>query len=205
MTPNGLGLETASATQGFDLIPDGAQVALEMAIRPGNGIGIEGLEKRTSKGDATYLDTVFTVKGGEYNGRKIYANMLLDGTTAGHAKAGEISRQTLRAIFEAAHGIDPNDNSAATVARRASASLSGFNGATFLATVSIEKGGKRPDGSGTFKDKNTLGRVLRVGDYGYRRLDQPPPTPIAHPAPPTAPHGSPGAVVGTISKPAWAE
>ena len=43
MTPNnGLGLDTANATQGFDVIPAGTQVELVMKIKPGN-IGLEGL------------------------------------------------------------------------------------------------------------------------------------------------------------------
>jgi hypothetical protein len=137
--------------------------------------------------------------------------MLLDGTTAGHAKAGEISRSLLRAIFEAVHSIDPKDSSPATMARRAGATLAEFNGATFLCTVEIEKGSKKPDG-GFYKDKNIIGKILRIGDQGYRKLDQPPPAPIerstpplhqATPGSPTAPHGSPA--VAAISKPSWAQ
>ena len=212
MTPNGLGLEKASTSQGLELIPAGTLVTLEMGIRPGS-VGIESLEKRTAKGDATFLDAVHTVRGGPYNGRKIFDNMLLDGTTAGHVKAGEISRNKLRAIFEAVHGIDPNDNSPTTVARRASATLAGFNGATFLATVDVEGGGKRADGSGNYKDKNVLGKILRVGDANYRRLDQPPPAPIDRPTPPIQPQSGAAAAFGpanaaaatAIVKPHWAE
>ena len=46
-----LDLDTAKRNQGFDAIPAGTQVELVMKIRPGN-IGIEGLLKRTSKGDS---------------------------------------------------------------------------------------------------------------------------------------------------------
>lgn len=209
---SGLGLDSANKAQGFEVIPAGTQVDLVMKIRAGN-IGIEGLLKRTSKGDAEMLDTEFTVRGGEFDRRKVFHSMLLDGVTSGHAKAGEISRTMLRAIFEAVHGIDPNDNSPATVTRRANATLAEFNGATFLAIVEIEKGGRRPDGSGFYKDKNTIGKVLRLGDPGYRRLDQPPPSPIERSTPPqsnpptgaTAPNGSPAVTTAAIVKPAWAE
>jgi hypothetical protein len=211
MTPNGLGLDTASQAQGFDVIPAGTQVELVMNIKPGN-IGIENLLKRTSKGDAEMLDVEFTIKGGEFDKRKIFANMLLDGTTSGHAKAGEISRSLLRAIFEAINAIDPKDSSPATTARRASATLAGFNGATFLATLEIEKGGKRSEG-GFYKDKNIIGKVLRVGDPGYRKLEQPPPAPIerstpplhsATPGSPPPPNGSPAVAPAAIAKPSWA-
>jgi hypothetical protein len=210
MTPNGLGLESANKDQGFEVIPAGTLVELVMKIRPGN-IGIESLLKRTSKGDAEYLDVEFIVSAGDYDKRKIFANMLLDGCTSGHAKAGEISRSMLRAIFEAVHGIDPNDNNPATTTRRAGATLVAFNGATFLATLEIEKGSKKPDGS-FYKDKNVIGKVLRVGDVGYRKLEQPPPSPIErstppiHPAnPPTSTNGTPAVAPAAIAKPSWAQ
>jgi hypothetical protein len=202
---NGLGLEGANKTQGFDVIPAGTQVTLVMKIRPGN-IGIENLLKRTSKGDAAFLDAEFTVKGGTFNKRKIFANLLLDGTTAGHAKAGEISRTMLRAIFEAVHGINPNDNSPATMTRRSNVTLSEFNGATFLAVLEVEKG------SGFYKDKNVVRKVLRLGDHDYQKLDQPPPAPVERSVPPqasspAAANGAPAAAPAptAIARPNWAE
>ena len=147
----------------------------------------------------------FTVQGGDYDGRKLYAFQLLDGTTAGHAKAAEITRALLRAIFEAVNGIDPNDNSPRRRARRANATLAGFNGATFLATLEVEAGGKRPDGGGNYRDKNMIGKVLRVGDQGYRKLDQPPPVPIERSAPPAQPQTPPrraGAGAPAVERPA---
>jgi hypothetical protein len=127
MTPTALGLDTANKSQGLDVIPAGTLVELVMKIRAGN-VGIEGLCKRSSKGDAEGLDLEFTIRGGDYDGRKLYAFQLLNGTTAGHAKAAEITRALLRAIFEAANAVDPNDNAAPTITRRANATLAGFNG-----------------------------------------------------------------------------
>ena len=69
------------------------------------------------------------------------------------------------------------------MARRAGATLAGFNGATFLATVRSSPAASG-DGGGYYKDKNVIGKVLRVGDQGYRRLDQPPPAPIERSTPP---------------------
>ena len=90
MTPNALGLDTANKSQGLDVIPAGTQVELVMKIRAGS-VGLENLCKRSSKGDAEGLDLEFTVRGGDYDGRKLYAVQLLNGTTAGHAKAAEIT------------------------------------------------------------------------------------------------------------------
>src|SRR5262249_15145798 len=103
-----LGLDKANRNQGIHVIPAGTLVELVMKIKHGN-IGIESLCRRTSKGDAEGLDVEYTVKGGEFDGRKLFGLMVLDGTSDGHAKAGEISRALLRAIYEAVHAIDPND------------------------------------------------------------------------------------------------
>ena len=204
-----LNLSTANRTQGLEVIPAGTLVTLVMKIRAGT-IGVEGLCKRSSKGDSEGIDVEYTVKGGEYDGRKLYAFMLLDGVTAGHAKAGEITRALLRAIFEAVNAIDPNDTSPEADARRNGATLAGFNGATFLATLEVEVGGKRPDGNGNYRDKNVIGKILRVGDKGYCKLDQPPPMPIERSAPPTttaaaAAPGTPAAAATAIARPHWAQ
>jgi hypothetical protein len=199
----GLDLGSANKAQGLEVIPAGTLVELVMKIRPGN-VGIDGLCKRSSKGDSEGVDSEYTVRGGEHDGRKLYAFHLLDGTTAGHAKAGDISRALLRAIFEAVNGIDPNDMSPETDARRNSATLSDFNGATFLATVDVEVGGERPEG-GRYRDKNIIAKVLRVGDKGYRRLEQPASQPIERSVPPAAaaaPGGAPA--VAAIARPNWA-
>ena len=134
--------------------------------------------------------------------------MIVDGVTAGHAKAADISRATLRAIFEAVHGLDPNDNSLEATAKRADATIAGFNGATFLATLEVERGGERPDG-GKYRDKNVLGKVLRIGDQSYRKLEQPAPAPIERSTPPAdvgaAARGN-GAPAGgvALARPNWA-
>ena len=127
---SGLGLDTANRSQGFEPIPAGTTCVLVMKIKPG-AVGIDGLCKRSSKGDSEGLDVEYIVKGGEYDKRKIFAFHLLDGVTSGHAKASEISRSLLRAIYESVHAIDPNDKSPEATSRRASASLADFNGATF--------------------------------------------------------------------------
>src|SRR5215831_11799284 len=202
-----LDLSTANKTQGLEVIPAGTLVTLVMKIRAGT-IGVEGLCKRSSKGDSEGVDVEYIVKGGEHDGRKLYAFQLLDGTTAGHAKAAEITRALLRAIFEAVNAIDPNDASPEADARRNSATLAGFNGATFLATLEVEAGGPRPDGNGRYRDKNVIGKVLRVGDKGYKKLDQPPPTPIERSAPPAssaASSGAPAVAPTPIARPSWGQ
>jgi hypothetical protein len=205
-----LNLSTANRAQGLEVIPAGTLVTLAMRLRAGT-VGVEGLLKRSSKGDCEGADIEYTIMGGEHDGRKLHAYQILDGTTAGHAKAAEITRALLRAIFEAVNAIDPNDNSPEADARRNSATLAGFNGATFLVTLEVEPGGQRADGSGRYRDKNVIGKVLRVGDKGYRKLDQPPPAPIERSAPPatttaSAPtDGAPAVAPTPIARPRWGQ
>ena len=201
-----LNLSTANKSQGLEVIPGGTLVTLAMKLRAGT-VGVEGLCKRSSKGDSEGVDLEYTVKGGDYDGRKLYAFQLLNGTTAGHAKAAEITRALLRAIFEAINAIDPRDESPETDARRNAVTLASLNGATFLVTLEVEVGGLRPDGNGRYRDKNVIGKILRVGDKGYRRLDQPPPMPIERLAPPaTMAGGSGGTPAPTpIERPHWGQ
>ncbi len=188
MTPNTTWTRhRQSQIQGFDTIPAGTQVELVMKIRPGN-IGLEDLLQALRRtGDAEVLDAEFTVQGGEYDGRKSLTAMILDGTTAGHAKAAEISRALLRAIFEAVHGIDPNDNSPATIARRASAYACRIQRRDVPRQRRDRARRQAPGWRRLYRDKNMIGKVLRVGDQGYRKLEQPPPTPIERSAPPAQP------------------
>jgi hypothetical protein len=188
-----LGLDTANRSQSFEPIPAGTVVELVMQLKPGN-MGIEGLCAQSSKGDCAGINVEYTVQNGEHEGRKLHAFHILTGTTVGHGKARDYTLALLRAILEAINGIDPKDDSPATVARRASATLSGFNGATFLAELRIERGGLKPDGS-AWPDKNVISRVLRTGDAGYRKLEQPAPSATLHRL-----NGAPAVVV----KPNWA-
>jgi hypothetical protein len=203
-----LDLASANKTQGLEVIPASTLVTLVMKIRAGT-IGLESLCKRSSKGDSEGVDVEYVVKDGEHDGRRLYAFQILEGTTAGHAKAAEITRSLLRAIFEAVNAIDPNDTSPEADARRKSATLAGFQGATFLATLEVEAGGLRQDGNGRYRDKNVIGKILRVGDKGYRKLDQPPPAPIERSAPPgaaggSAPSSTPAVSPTAIEPPHWA-
>ena len=192
-----LGLDSASSVQGFAPIPNGTVVELGMKIIPGN-TGIEGLCARSSRGDCEGLNVEYVVRSGEHEGRKLHAFHVIAGSTAGHAKARDYTLTLLRAILEAVHGIDPKDISATAKARRASATLGGFDNAVFLAELKIERGGLKPDGVTLWPDKNVIAKVLRIGDVGYRQLDQPAPSTTAtvHEF-----NGSP--TTSAVAKPNW--
>src|SRR5262245_49507269 len=108
-------LNTAGEQRSFDVIPAQTICTLQLTIRPG-GAGDGGCLNRSADGTSEGLDCEFVVVDGQYVKRKLWQLFTLRGNTPGHAEAGKISRQALRAILESARGIRPDDNSEAAEA-----------------------------------------------------------------------------------------
>ena len=158
----------------FDLIPQGTIATVSTHIRPGNA-GEGGLLKRSKDGGCEMLDLEFVIVDGPFKGRKFWQNMVLTGTTDGHAKAAEISRGTLKAILDSALGLQPDDVSPQARAAR-TVDTKQFEGMTFVARIGIEKGAAKNDGSGTFwDDKNNLAGVITPDKKEWHPVEQPPP------------------------------
>jgi hypothetical protein len=158
----------------FELIPHGTIATVAMHLRPG-GVGEDGMLKLTAKGDAEMLDAVFTVVDGTFARRKFFGNMVLKGTTDGHAQAAEISRSTLRSILESARGIKPDDMSPQARTAR-TASLKDFDNLSFIAKIGVEKGGPNKDKPGEFwDDKNILAAAITPDKKEWHPVEQPPP------------------------------
>jgi hypothetical protein len=87
-----LNLNTANKSQGLEVIPAGTLVTLAMKLRAGT-VGVEGLCKRSSKGASEGVDIEYTVKGGEYDSRKLYAFQILH-----HGRPRESRRDHARAL-----------------------------------------------------------------------------------------------------------
>ena len=158
----------------FELIPQGTIATVALHIRPGNA-GEGGLLKRSRDGGCEMLDIEFTVTDGPFKGRKFWQNMVLAGTTDGHAKAVDISRGTLKAILDSALGLHPDDKSPQAHAAR-TVELKQFEGMTFVAKIGQEKGGPRNDGGGgNYDDKNILAGVITPDRKEWHPVEQPPP------------------------------
>lgn len=131
------------------LIPDGTIAVVHMTIRPGN-VGEGGWLKRSKSSDSAALDCEFTIVEGPLAKRRFWSLFTVEGTTEGHAKAGEISASRLRGILESARGIRPDDESDAAKAARRVNSWGDFDGIRFVARIGVEKG------KNGYKDRNTL-------------------------------------------------
>jgi hypothetical protein len=152
-----------------ELIPHGTVCALLMRIKPGSA-GEDGMLTRSRNGDCEILKTEFTILEGDHQRRKFWGNMVLEGTTSGHAQAVEISLRTLRNIIESVRGINPHDVSPQARTAR-TVGLKDFDNVAFVGRVGVEKG------NGSYPDKNVLLGAVSPGSKEYRKLDQVPPPP----------------------------
>src|SRR2546430_1202481 len=101
----------APEQRGDGPIPADTIATVQLTIRPG-GAGEGGLLKRSKDGACEMIDAAFVIVDGPHAKRKLWENLVIAGTTDGHAKAAEISRGKLRAMLESARGIKPSDTGA---------------------------------------------------------------------------------------------
>jgi len=178
------------------LIPDGTTAVVHMTVRPGNA-GEGGWLKRSKTGDSQALDCEFTIVDGPHAKRKFWSLFTVEGTTEGHAKAGEISASRLRGILESARGIRPDDESDAAKNARRVNSWGDFDGVRFVAKIGVEKG---KDG---YKDKNNLEAAVTPDRKAWVKVEQ-----VAKQATMVAPSiaasANQAAVGGAAVKPSWA-
>jgi hypothetical protein len=195
-TTTNLDFNTAGEQRSFDVIPANTVVTLELKIRPGNA-GDGGWLKRSADRASEGLDCECTVVDGEYAKRKVWQLYTLRGTTPGHAEAGEISRNTLRAILESARGIRPDDKSEAAQNARKIAGWQDLDQVRFLARLGV-----RPP-QGTYPAKNTILEVITPDRQVWKQPEQISVKTSSGVAPSAAPAAAPPA--NAISRPQWAE
>lgn len=159
------------------LIPANTVVPVHMTIRPG-GAGERGFFKATKDRSGLMLDCEFTVTEGEYARRKLWSLMMTEGESDGQRKAADITRSRLRAMLEAARGINPSDESAAAMEARRVTSYEDFDGLRFQVLVGIEKG------TAGYQDKNVMVGIITPDHKSYVRAEQvaKAPAPAAAPA-----------------------
>jgi len=181
----------------FDVIPANTVVTLQMTIRPG-GAGDDGWLKRAADGNSEGLDCEYTVVEPEqFRKKRLWQVHTLRGKTEGHAEAGKISREFLKAVLESAKGIRPDDKSeAAQNARKPSTGWAEFDQLRFVARLGV-----RPPRDG-FAAKNIILHVITPDRQDWRKPEQisVKPTTSAAPATPTTPTTPPA---GAIGRPQW--
>jgi hypothetical protein len=193
---------TAPPPRDLELIPAGTIASVQLRIRPGNA-GEGGLLKRSKDGACEMLDVEFVVVDGPYTKRKFWNNLVLEGSTPGHAEAAETSRGTLRRILESARNIRPDDMSDEARKRR-TADLKDFDNIICMVKIGIEKGKPKNDGSGeNWPDKNIIAAVITPDKKDWHPVEQPPPF-NGGGAGATASPAAPAAPAAGVAKPTWA-
>jgi hypothetical protein len=124
----------------FDLVPANTVARVILTIRPGSE-GEGGWLTQSKSSDAQYLNCEFTITEGEYAKRKFWGNLTVSGgkvNEEGQSLAGNITRDTLRAILESARGIDPKDESDEAKRKRLVSGYGDFNDMEFVAKIGVE-------------------------------------------------------------------
>jgi hypothetical protein len=185
-------LNDAKEQRGFDVIPAGTIVTLQMKVRPG-GAGDDGFLTKAQDGASEGLDCEFVVADGPYARRKLWQRYTLRGTTPGHEEARTISRGTLRAILESARGIRPDDKSEAAEKARAISNWGDFNGLCFIARLGV-----RPPQNG-YAASNTIAEVITPERHAWKQ-----PAQVQDTASATVTASAP-APANAIVRPEWAK
>ena len=204
-------MNDAELPRSSDLLPDGSFVKVVMHIRKGGidgqGEVDRGLLKLSKTGsDAKSLDCEFTVVAGPHIRRKFWQSFTVVGGKLdenGVSIAWKISKGNFRAMIDSALGLDSQDMSEATKAKRMLRGLADLHGITFAAKVMVQ-----PASDPRYGDNNRLDRVVLPGEPEYRRImdgEAVPAQPSNRPARPAAPAASAPPAWGGSAAPATPE
>jgi hypothetical protein len=190
-----LNFNDAGTQRTIEVIPANTIVTVHLTIRPG-GAGDGGWLRRSADGASEGLDCELTVVDGTYAKRKFWQLFTLSGTKENHAQAGEISRGTLRAILESAHGIRPDDESDKAKTARHLSGWQELDGLRFVVRLGV-----RPP-KDNYPAKNFLQEVITPERQGWK---QPAQLDVAAKTNGLAPAASATPPANAIARPNWAK
>jgi hypothetical protein len=192
-----LDFNIAGPQRSFETIPAGTICEVQLNIKAG-GAGSDGWLTRAADGNSEHLYCEYVIIGStdaKYDKRKVWERLTVEGTTAKHAEARDISWQKIRAMIESARGIRPDDKSETAKAARKTNGYAALDGLRFVVRLGIE-----PARDG-YAAKNTIAEVVTPEQQNWRQVAQISATAAAVPnatAPPTTPPA------GAIARPQWA-
>ena len=191
-----INLNTAAVNDGpqeFSLIPAGTIARAVIIVKMGDieipEFGAGQWFKQSQSSKAKWMELEFTVIGGEFDRRKFWDRIFVDGDKMGQSgipQAKEIGLSTLRQIIESANGLDPTYMSEAAQQRRNISGIMDLNGMEICAKIGVKKG------TNGYSDSNRLTAAMTPNQTGYigagqAQMQQ---TPAAgQPAPQQAPSG----------------
>tara|TARA_Y100000114_G_scaffold126573_1_gene122997 strand:- start:871 stop:1515 length:645 start_codon:yes stop_codon:yes gene_type:complete len=153
----------------FELIPDGTIVRAFIKLEGGSTelpeYGAGRFFDVAQQTNAKWLPMELTIIGGNFDKRKIWHKIFVDGTKisekTGMPIAKEIGLRTMKAIIDSAFNLDPKDQSEASQQKRNLQGVNQLNGMEFCFKVGIEKG------TNGYEDKNKIKVVLTPDMNGF--------------------------------------
>ena len=151
--------------------------------------------KKSQSSSAKWMELEFTIVGGQFDRRKFWDRIFVDGDKLGESGiplAKEIGLRTLRSIIESANSLDPSDMSPEAQSRRQISGVDALNGMEICAKVGVKKG------TNGYEDANKLmvaltpnqKEFISSGNNATQQVQQPSYQPQA-PAPTQAVSNSP--------------
>ena len=151
----------------FELIPAGTVARVIVTLKRGGEVLTEYSQEPMFKtnGRTKWIECEFTVCAGQFERRKFWQNIMLDGgkvnPDTGVFYTKEIGLQTIKDIVDSAKGLSKSDISPEAMKIRNISGLEVMDGMEFCAKIGIEKG------TNGYQDKNKLVGTLCVGENGY--------------------------------------
>jgi len=153
----------------FELIPDGTVVSAIVKLEGGDTeipeYGAGKYFKQSQTTSAKWLPIELTIMGGNFDKRKVWQNIFVDGDARdenGMSKARKIGLNTIKQMVDSGFGISPKDESDDARAKRASIQgIHMINGMTICCTLGIEKG------NNGYADRNKIKTVLTPDSPNY--------------------------------------
>lgn len=188
--------------QEFTLIPKGAVVRAIVLVQPGDmeipEFGQGAWFKKSASTSAKWMNLEFTIIGGEYDRRKFWHSIFVDGDKLGQSGmplAKEIGLRTLKSIVESARGILPSDMTPQAQQNRNITGMADLNTLEICAKIGIKKG------TNGYADSNQLMAALTPDNREFftQGVAQQGSAPVANTAPQAASSQPTGAV------PSWAQ
>lgn len=199
---NNVPADTNPQNQEFSLIPNGTVVRAVVLVQQGDielpEFGQGAWFKKSQSTSAKWMNLEFTIIGGEYDRRKFWHSVFVDGDKLGQSGmplAKEIGLRTLKSIVESARNISTADVSPQAQQNRNISNMMDLSGMEICAKIGIKKG------TNGYKDNNQLTAALTPDNSEFLPQGSIPmqQTTIAPNAAPQAPAQNSGAV------PSWAQ
>tara|TARA_R110001606_G_scaffold239036_2_gene386995 strand:+ start:1325 stop:1948 length:624 start_codon:yes stop_codon:yes gene_type:complete len=133
--------------QEFTLIPKGTVVRAVLLVQGGDidipEFGEGQWFKKSASTSAKWMNLEFTIIGGDFDRRKFWHSIFVDGDkigASGMPLAKEIGLRTLKSIVESARGIVPSDMTPQAQQNRNISGMFDLNGLEICAKIGVKKG-----------------------------------------------------------------